>query len=61
MNKCGMCGKETHYKSKIFKYVELTDVDTHEVIDCICKDCENILNNQIKDYAFERSENNEVN
>lgn len=52
MSKCGMCGKETNYKSEVFKWLILTDCDTNEKIEYICKDCENIL----KKYLIERNE-----
>ena len=56
MSKCGMCGKETKHKSTFFKYCDITDCDTNEKIECLCKDCEDFLCNYFKNYSFERSE-----
>ena len=54
MNKCGMCGKETNYESEVCKWWILTDCDTNEKIEYICKECENIVNSHLKKYLFER-------
>ena len=56
MSKCGMCGKETNYKSEVFEWWILTDCDTNEKIEYICKDCENIVRSHLIKYLTERNE-----